>query len=164
MRLWTLHPKYLDAKGLVALWREGLLARAVLKGATKGYRHHPQLERFRAHASPLAAINTYLRAVATEAEKRGYSFDRTKIGPARRDLTLSATHGQLAYEWKHLLRKLRSRSPGLYSRWRGDASPEPHPLFEVVQGGVEPWERRQFGSPKYRWRMGERRVVVRRGR
>jgi len=25
MRLWTLHPKYLDARGLVALWREGLL-------------------------------------------------------------------------------------------------------------------------------------------
>src|SRR5215831_2268557 len=83
VRLWTLHPKYLDAKGLVALWREGLLARAVLKGATKGYRRHPQLERFRAHQSPLAAINSYLGAVASEAVKRGYSFDRQKIGPVR---------------------------------------------------------------------------------
>jgi len=145
VRLWTLHPKYLDAKGLVALWREGLLARAVLKGATKGYRHHPQLERFRAHASPLAAINTYLREVAIEAEKRGYSFDRQKIGPTRRGVTLSATDGQLAYEWKHLLRKLRARSRGLYSRRRRDARPEPHPLFEVVQGSVESWERRKFG-------------------
>ena len=36
MRLWSLHPRYLDAKGLVALWREGLLAQAVLKGQTKG--------------------------------------------------------------------------------------------------------------------------------
>ena len=141
MRLWTLHPRYLDAKGLVALWREGLLARAVLRGATKGYRHHPQLERFRAQASPLAAINTYLRAVAVEAQERGYSFDRRKIGPARRGLTLSATHGQLLYEWKHLLRKLRARNPGLYSRWRRDARPQPHPLFEIVQGSVEPWER-----------------------
>lgn len=35
MRLWSSHPKYLDAKGIVALWRE--------------------------------------------AERRGYSFDRTKI-------------------------------------------------------------------------------------
>src|SRR6516225_6584548 len=105
MRLWTLHPKYLDAKGLVALWREGLLARAVLKGATKGYRHHPQLERFRAHALPLAAINTYLRAVAVEAERRGYSFDRRKIGPGRPGITLCATQGQLTYEWQHLRRK-----------------------------------------------------------
>ena len=143
MRLWTLHPKYLDGKGLVALWREGLLARAVLKGATKGYRHHPQLERFRAHQSPLAAINSYLGAVASEAAKRGYSFDRQKIGPVRRPVTLSATRGQLAFEWKHLLRKLRARNPGLYARSLRDARPEPHPLFEIVQGGVEPWERQR---------------------
>ena len=143
VRLWTLHPRYLDAKGLVALWREGLLARAVLRGATRGYRNHPQLERFRAHRSPLAAINTYLRAVALEAEKRGYSFDRQKIGPGRRGVALSSTQGQLAYEWKHLLRKLRVRSPGLYARWRRSARPEPHPLFEIVRGEVEPWERRQ---------------------
>jgi len=142
VRLWTLHPKYLDAQGLVALWREGLLARAVLRGATKGYRHHPQLERFRAHARPLAALNTYLGAVASEAEKRGYAFDRRKIGPVRRGTTLSATRGQLAYEWQHLLRKLRARSPALYARWRNGARPEPHPLFEVVAGGVEAWERR----------------------
>lgn len=143
MRLWTLHPGYLDAKGLVALWREGLLARAVLKGATKGYRHHPQLERFRSHASPLAAINSYLRAVAIEGERRGYSFDRRKIGPSRRGVSLSATHGQLAYEWKHLLRKLRARSPGLYVRCRAEARPQPHPLFKIVRGGVEPWERQR---------------------
>jgi len=152
MRLWTLHPKYLDAKGMVALWREGLLARAVLKGMTKGYRHHPQLERFRAHASPLAAINTYLRGVAIEAEKRGYSFDRQRLGPCRRGVTLKATRGQLAYEWGHLLRKLRARSPGLYTRWRRDARPQPHPLFKIVRGGVESWERQQFGAPNNRWR------------
>ena len=33
MRLWSLHPCYLDPAGLVAVWREGLLARAVLRGA-----------------------------------------------------------------------------------------------------------------------------------
>ena len=143
MRLWTLHPKYLDARGLVALWREGLLARAVLRGATKGYRHHPQLQRFRAHASPRSAINSYLRAVANEAERRGYAFDRRKLGRGRSDIVLSATHGQLAYEWKHLLRKLRMRSPGLYTQWRKEPSPEPHPVFHVVRGAVEPWERRE---------------------
>ncbi len=34
MRLWTLHPKYLDPRGLVALWREALFAQAVLRGWT----------------------------------------------------------------------------------------------------------------------------------
>ncbi|MEN6399799.1 MAG: pyrimidine dimer DNA glycosylase/endonuclease V, partial [Rectinema sp.] len=29
MRLWTLHPQYLDQKGLTAAWREGLLAKKV---------------------------------------------------------------------------------------------------------------------------------------
>jgi hypothetical protein len=142
LRLWTLHPRYLDAQGLVALWREGLLARAVLKGKTRGYRHHPQLARFRSHAVPRAAINTYLRVVAAEAAARGYSFDLAKVGPGRRGLRLTTTRGQLRYEWRHLLRKLARRSPRLYQRWRGEKAPRPHPLFRVVRGGVESWERR----------------------
>jgi Pyrimidine dimer DNA glycosylase len=157
VRLWTLHPKYLDARGLVALWREGLLARAVLGGATKGYRHHPQLERFRAHSAPLAAIDSYLRAVAVEAEMRGYSFDRRKIGRGRRDIVLSATRGQLAYEWKHLPRKLRTRDPGLYARWRRNLPPAPHPLFEIVAGGVEAWERRRLRRDR---RVGSLAAIV----
>lgn len=33
MRLWSIHPCYLDSKGLIALWRESLLAQAcLLKG------------------------------------------------------------------------------------------------------------------------------------
>lgn len=156
MRLWTVHPKYLDAKGLVALWREGLLARAVLRGATKGYRHHPQLERFRAHASPRAAINAYLRDVAIEGEKRGYAFDRRKIGPRRRGVALGATQGQLTYEWKHLLRKLKARSPTVYARWHKDPRPEPHPLFEIVRGGVESWERKRGSASDDRGAVRER--------
>ncbi|HEV2285729.1 MAG TPA: pyrimidine dimer DNA glycosylase/endonuclease V [Steroidobacteraceae bacterium] len=142
MRLWTLHPKYLDAQGLVALWREGLLARAVLRGATRGYRHHPQLTRFRSPAAPRATINAYLRIVAAEAAARGYSFNQSKLGPGRGARPLRATRGQLAYEWQHLMRKLRRRSPALYARWRGTRLPEAHPLFRLVAGGVEPWERR----------------------
>ena len=38
MRLWSLHPRYFDSKGLTAAWREALLARAVLTGQTRGYR------------------------------------------------------------------------------------------------------------------------------
>lgn len=127
----------------MALWREGLLARAVLKGETRGYRRHPQLERFRSHAAPRAAINTYLRVVAGEAAARGYSFDVRKLGPRRRGLELTTTRGQLRYEWQHLLRKLAKRNPRLYERWRREEAPEAHPLFRVVRGEVEPWERRR---------------------
>jgi hypothetical protein len=141
MRLWTLHPKYLDPKGLVALWREGLLARAVLRDETTGYRHHPQLLRFQSHPAPRTAINAYLAAVLLEAEGRGYSFDATRIGPVRGTVILTATTGQLAYEWRHLLDKLEGRNPDLHRRWSRIRTPEPHPLFRRVAGSVAPWER-----------------------
>ncbi|MDI3502728.1 MAG: hypothetical protein PWR13_285 [Archaeoglobi archaeon] len=35
MRLWSIHSKYLDAKGLVAVWREGLLAKKYWKEKLK---------------------------------------------------------------------------------------------------------------------------------
>ena len=141
MRLWTLHPKYLDPKGLVALWREGLLARAVLRDETTGYRHHPQLLRFQSHPAPRTAINAYLAAVLLEAEGRGYSFDATRLGPVRGTVILTATTGQLAYEWRHLLHKLEGRNPDLHRRWSRIRTPEPHPLFRRVAGSVAPVER-----------------------
>lgn len=145
MRLWTLHPKYLDPKGLVALWREALLARAVLRGETTGYRHHPQLLRFRSHPAPRTAINAYLAVVLREAESRGYAFDRTKIGPVRGAVPITATTGQLVYEWRHLLHKLEQRNPGLHRRWSSTRWPQPHPIFRIVAGEVEPWERQNEG-------------------
>ena len=75
MRLWTLHPRYLDPQGLVALWREALLARAVLRGEIRGYRHHPQLDRFRAQAAPVSALNAYL------ARPRGSAVARLFVRP-----------------------------------------------------------------------------------
>ena len=141
MRLWSLHPKYLDAQGLVALWRETLLARAVLRGATRGYRHHPQLERFRAQRAPLSALNRYLAAVHAEATARGYAFDRGKLGPARGRTRVPVSSGQLAYEWRHLMAKLARRAPALRRKWRGIAAPECHPLFRRRRGPIEPWER-----------------------
>ena len=143
MRLWTLHPKYLDPQGLVALWREALLARAVLSGATRGYRHHPQLARFRAQESPLAAVGSYLQAIHAEAAARGYAFDEAKLGLERLGTRIPVTHGQLEYEWRHLLQKLSARKPELHQRWASSAEPECHPLFEVRPGPVEPWERTQ---------------------
>ena len=145
MRIWTLHPKYLDPQGLVALWREALLARAVLRGMTTGYRHHPQLLRFQSHAAPRSAINAYLNSVYTEAESRGYSFNRRKIGPVRANVRIESTEGQLHYEWRHLMGKLRVRSPLLYRTWRSVISPESHPLFSIGCGAVEQWERRHGG-------------------
>lgn len=141
MRLWTLHPRYLDPKGLVALWREALLARAVLRNETTGYRHHPQLLRFQSHPAPRTAINAYLAAVLLEAESRGYSFDGAKVGPVRGSILIEATKGQLAYEWRHLLNKLERRRPDLYRRWVRTRYPEPHPIFRTIAGGVEAWER-----------------------
>lgn len=141
MRLWTLHPRYLDAKGLVALWREGLLARAVLAGQTKGYTRHPQLERFRAHGSPLALIDAYLAAVCDEADVRGYRFDRGKLAIAPVGLRLAASDGQLAYEWTHLRAKLQVRDPERLAAWRAVRQPDPHPLFDVSPGPIAPWER-----------------------
>lgn len=141
MRLWTLHPKYLDPQGLVALWREALLARAVLRGLTRGYRHHPQLLRFQCHAAPRSAINAYLQEVWRDADGRGYAFDRAKAGPDRATARIASTTGQLAYEWEHLMRKLRARNPALHRRWRGEGAPRPHPLFVIRLGAIESWER-----------------------
>ncbi len=143
MRIWSLHPKYLDAQGLVALWRETLLAKAVLRGETKGYRHHPQLLRFRSHESPRLAINAYLGAIHAEALARGYKFDSAKVGPVRPVARVAVTVGQLAYEWEHLLRKLAVRSPSVHARWKDVAKPEHHPLFRVRPGPVAEWERVQ---------------------
>jgi hypothetical protein len=142
VRLWSLHPAYLDAAGLVAVWREGLLARAVLRGQTTGYRKHPQLVRFRATQRPVASIDTYLAAVCDEADRRGYRFDRTKLGRARTHARLLVSGGQIAYEWRHLLAKLRARSPELRRNMAGVVKPRTHPLFRVVPGPVADWEKR----------------------
>ena len=141
MRLWSLHPRYLDSRGLVALWREALLAQKVLQGRTRGYRHHPQLERFRATRSPQSAIASYLRAVHDESLMRGFSFDRTKIGRGRIRKPLSVPQGQVAYEFSHLLAKLRTRDPEKYRSTRSVAAPKPHPLFSIVPGAVALWEK-----------------------
>jgi hypothetical protein len=141
MRLWSLHPKYLDRQGLLAIWREGLLAQKVLRGETRGYRHHPQLERFRTQPDPLAAIGAYLTAIAHEAEKRGYSFDHTKITCRRVADKLPVTRGQMLFEWQHLEGKLHRRDPQRAKGMANVGMPDPHPLFEIINGEIEAWEK-----------------------
>lgn len=140
MRIWSLHPQHLDTKGLVALWRETLLAKHVLEGRTKGYTMHPQLARFKQAKDPIAAIHAYLAVVHAEATARGYRFDPTKFDAAAKHPPLPVTDGQLAYETTHLLNKLQTRDPERHKRVKKLAVLEVHPLFKVVKGGVEDWE------------------------
>ena len=140
MRLWSVHPQLLDVKGLVALWREGLLARKVLLGETKGYRHHPQLTRFkenRTYSNSIELIDGYLNIVVDEALRRKYNFNRTKIGPARGTEMLELTTGQLAFEFEHLREKVLRRT-GVTLK---PGSIKHHPMFVVVQGPKAEWER-----------------------
>jgi hypothetical protein len=149
MRIWTLHPQYLDRQGLLALWREGLLAQAVLLGKTKGYLHHPQLERFRKQQDPVAAIATYLSAVHHEAVRRGYEFDSNKINKRRSQSRITETRGQLLYEWQHFKTKVKMRSPSVLSEVAKVQAPRPHPLFRIVSGQVRNWERRKAEGAAY---------------
>ncbi len=142
MRLWTVHPRYLDPRGLVAAWREALLAQKVLAGKTTGYRHHPQLARFKAQRAPLGAISTFLLGLADEARERGYQFDTSKISRRRFGGKIPETRGQLVHEWRHLRTKLRARAPEMIRRFRNVAVPEAHPLFRIVPGGVRDWEKK----------------------
>ena len=140
MRLWTLHPFYLDTRGLVALWREALLAQRVLQGATKGYRHHPQLRRFRASPDPQGAMAAYLSGVFEEAVRRGYAFKAGKIAGRPFPGMLDETEGQLLYEWRHWQRKMQLRAPERYKDCLRIKVPVPHPLFRIVPGAVREWE------------------------
>ncbi len=140
MRLWSLHPQYLDAKGLVALWREALLAQKVLQGATRGYRNHPQLARFKQHPNPVAAIAAYLVEVQREAERRGYHFDKSKIARPVSRKKITVNSGQLTYELAHLKAKLKVRDVVALARIKQIASLQTHPLFDEVSGPIEAWE------------------------
>lgn len=156
MRLWSLHPSTLDRQGLVACWREALLAQAVLLGRTRGYTNHPQLQRFRDHPQPAAAIGAYLAGLHDESLVRGYRFDAGRIvhAPDRTDgsnstggvAPIAVTFGQLGFEWSHLRAKLFQRSPEFLDAQAAihDATGQllpVHPLFTAVAGTIAPWER-----------------------
>jgi hypothetical protein len=141
MRLWSLAPHYMDSKGLVALWRETLLAQAVLHGKTKGYKNHPQLNRFRDRKDLLAS---YLHLICDEADTRGYNFDRSKIIKvrAKSPKTMPVSKGQVLYEWDHLLKKLKTRDPLRYKehvKFKG--TPDLFAFFKMTNAkDIEDWE------------------------
>ena len=158
MRLWSISPSYLDSKGLVALWREGLLAQKVLLGKTKGYKNHPQLKRFR--NENIGVLGYYLSIICHEAKDRGYNFDLSKIPKMVSTKQLTVTRGQLEYEFNHLQNKLneRDREKFLSNEWQSNKTVkdesifnstgykyikniETHSLFKVVEGNIESWEK-----------------------
>ena len=171
MRIWSLHPSLLDRRALVACWRETLLAQKVLRGLTRGYTNHPQLIRFRAHPQPLEAVAAYLSGLADEADARGYSFNRALIGAGEDGAGKNCTDkadkngtdkaenpyasvtlipvplGQLEYELAFLQHKMAGRDPEWEQQLserlaaRGELAACAHPLFEVVPGAIEPWEK-----------------------
>ena len=143
MRLWSIHPRYLDRIGLVALWRESLLAQKVLQGETTGYRNHPQLRRFTNHPHPRRAIIHYLIGVWEEGRRRGYHFDKAKIDEAgvKEIAKIPVTTGQLRYELNHLRVKVEERDPAQYRQLLSLHEIECHPSFAVVKGAIEEWEK-----------------------
>jgi len=147
MRLWSIHPEYLDAKGLVALWREALLAQNVLLGNTKGYKKHPQLKRFKNTGNPVGAIACYLRSIIDEADRRGYNFNRSKIINKRIKSSIPVTSGQVEYEFNHLLGKLSKRDPESYNQLKLVKKIKVNPTFKKVRGSVEDWEKSRQLSP-----------------
>jgi len=141
MRLWSFHPKYLDVKGLSGLWREGIMARNVLLDLKKGYSNHPQLERFKKQEDPILFIDTYLFNIYKESIKRNYNFNRKKFGSNFTDSKIDVTDGQIIYEFKHLKRKLKIRDFQKYDKLRKVKFPDVNPVFKVVKGNIESWER-----------------------
>ncbi|MCC7552214.1 pyrimidine dimer DNA glycosylase/endonuclease V [Candidatus Micrarchaeota archaeon] len=140
MRLWTIHPKYLDKKGFVAVWREALLAKKVLQKRTRGYKNHPQLIRFKNQDKPLLFINTYLFYIWEEAKKRGYSFNKKKINK-KTNKKINTTTGQIVYEFKHLKNKLKTREPIKFRYLKKVLKIKPNPIFKIKKGEREFWEK-----------------------
>ena len=139
MRIWSFHPKYLDTKGLVALWRETLLAKNVLENKTKGYKNHPQLIRFKESSSSINFINAYLAEVYLEAISRNYKFDETKFRKVSVTEKINVTSGQINYEMEHLKQKLLIRDISKYKEVVKVKTVISHPVFEIIEGNVEIW-------------------------
>jgi len=140
MRLWSLHPKLLDTKGLVACWRESLLAQAVLLGFTKGYTNHSQLIRFKETEDPLGYLGSYLLTICNEALKRNYNFDSEKITKINFFSHIPVTNKQIEFEFNHLQKKLITRDNEKYLE-NQVLSILVNPIFKQHDGEIESWER-----------------------
>lgn len=131
MRMWSFHPKYLDPKGFVAEWRETLLARNVLKGLTKGWVKHPQLNRFRKAKDRIGFINRYLYVIYEDSIRRNYNFDKSKLCYDFSNEVVEISKEDLINEWNVYLNKIKKRSNKLYITMKYIKIPELHPCFII---------------------------------
>jgi len=118
------------------------LAQKVLANKTKGYRHHPQLDRFKSHADPLRAIGFYLYCIYKEGKRRGYRFDVKKISRNSKNCApIKVFCGQVDFEAMHLASKLSKRDKEAFRAMKKQKKLKLHPLFKPVKGGREAWEK-----------------------
>ncbi len=143
MRLWSLHPEYLDRVGLIALWREGLLAQKVIMGETTGYKNHPQLERFKKTSDPAGSLSSYLLEIYRESLNRGFKFDLQKIKNKAGTNIIKVTRGQVEFELEHLKKKLKDRNKSKYREIMTISAPKTNPIFIMTAGDIESWEKGQ---------------------
>ncbi|MBS3079478.1 hypothetical protein J4218_05110 [Candidatus Pacearchaeota archaeon] len=136
MRIWSIHQKYLDVKRLTGVWRETLLAKAVLEGKTTGYKNHPQLIRFKQQSDSILFINTYLEHIHKESKHRNYKFNKDLILNKSTKNKIPVTDKQLIYELNHLKKKLNNPK-----HLNSITIPEPHSLFNIIKGEIEIWEK-----------------------
>lgn len=141
MRLWSLHPKYLDTKWLLACWREWLLARNVLLWITKWYKNHPQLDRFKASIDPIKSIDAFLTQIYLEANNRWYSFDYKKLGLVNDEGIINVNEWQVIFEFKHLLNKLQKRDKNNFIKYSKIKNIEVNPIFNIIEWNIEKWEK-----------------------
>lgn len=130
MCLWSIHPKYLDKLGLIALWREGLLAQKALSVPSTQYIRHSELERFKNNENPLKAIGSYLCYVAAEGAKRGYNFTHERIVyPNFDDYLIIINDDTLNLEVKNLKNKLKLRDKTKFKELTEMSKIESNPAF-----------------------------------
>lgn len=122
----------MDKHGLIALWREGLLAQKALNGGAKGYQNNPQLVRFKRQDNPLKAIGTYLSFVAAEGARQGYKLNHEKIlYPNFDEAVIEADLGQVAFEKEHLKDKLKRRDVIKFEELSSSKTIDANPIFNI---------------------------------
>jgi len=141
MRLWSLSFKYLDRMGLLAVWREALLAKKVLEDKTIGYKNHPQLIRFKNTDNPVKYINAYLEDIYKEAQERGYNFSKEKFSEGKIEKQIPVNSKQVEYEFTHLKYKLEKRDPEKFKDVSNITEIEVSNIFKIIEGNIEEWEK-----------------------
>lgn len=81
-----------------------------------------------------------------EARKRSYCYNKSKIVKAAEKVEpIKITKGQILYEFHILKERVKGRDPKKYKEVleleRKGRRPKSHPLFVVIEGEVEPWEK-----------------------